>query len=1680
MGGGVREWNLGLLCYRKGAYKMKSERNDLSRFTKIIIICIICLMHTAGLSISGETTSRFERMWPVLEQPWYFTEPYDVAIDNDGYVYVVNENNSLIQKFTADGQLVTQWGKEGSGDGEMETPHGIAADNNGCVYVTDTNNHRIQKFTADGQFVTRWGEEGSGDGEFDRPYGIAADSTGYIYVADTYNHRIQKFTAKGEFVSKWGMGEQDFNPHSIAADNKGEYIYVADTYNKRILKFTTNGEPVEWGDESDENRVVKNPYITTDSNGSVYVAFEHAVRKFTSDGEFEGEWGTKGSGLREFNNPKGIAVDKNGYIYVADKSNQRIQKLAPEGQFVAKWGMGSETGEFNSPNGIALDSQGYVYVADKNNHRIQKFTEQGEFVCQWGSYGKETGEFMSPQGIAIDSKDRVYVADMLNRRIQRFSKDGVFDIKWASEESEWLPFGIAVDSRDHIYVTDTKYHCIHKFTENGVFITKLGKQGELEFPKGIAIDNNNFVYVTDTSHYVRKFNPEGEVVLEWGGEGSGDGEFSFPKGMSVYNDTLYVADSKNHRIQFFDLNGKFLGKWGENGNDPGQMSYPHDLAISPEGNIYITDTYNHRIQMFMLAAPDFNDKAIIVAGGGPYPGNRLWDATQTCANFAYRTLTYQGFTKETIYYLTDDTDIDLDNNGKFDDVDGPAANSNLEDAITQWAVEDPATEGLVIYLVDHGGNGTFRMGDTQTLSAANLDSWLDAVQEKMSGKVIVIYDACNSGSFLPTLAGQNRIVMTGASSGEEAYFITHGSVSFSNFLWTRIFNGDHLETAFAGAAEAIRKVTEIQNPMIDGNGDGVGSSEANSADCYSVRRVYIGNGTAISGQAPVIGSISPDQTISETGTADLYAEDVTDPDGVARVWAVIIPSAYREDATDNPVLELPSVELMPVQDQDGRYEGKYDGFNSEGFYTIAVYARDRKGNTSAPELTRVTVGDPPRRKAVIVAGGFLWPGTKNNAELAYHALASQGYRANDIYFMSPAAFPTSWYRKPSLDYLRDGALGTWARDAGDMVLYMVGSGGKGTFQISDTETLDAGELDGWLDALQNRPTPCRVTVVYDADYSGSFLPLLKPPEGKDRILISGTSAEQPALFLSEGAVSFSAFFWNGVTNGLNLRDVFLNAWDALGFFTEYSKDKMPLLDDNGDGVNDHLDGRLSVNYFIGAGIRRGGSSPSVESVSSEERLTGETSAVIRVENVTATGAIKKVWAVITPPGYAPGQLTDMPTLELKDMGNGRYEATYSNFHTPGTYRVAVYATDRNGGISLQKETTVEKQLAEPSDFYPDLYEEDDTFEKANFIVVNAVKPQRHNFHDTEDEDWVKFQGFEEKIYTIKAGNLGTDCKAAIRLYDSDDNLPIYNEWVPPDLIWHWKCKRNGIYHLRARNTDQAIFGENTAYDLEVYMSAGPFWGLVEGKITDALTGEAVERIEITIGSDKPISIYHPGGLYMVGRNPGIFTMKVEAPGYETATFPMDLADGETETVDFALSPHDSDKDGHPDRDDLFPDDSNEWSDSDGDDIGDNSDNCPSIKNSDQANSDKDDIGDACDNCPSISNPDQTDADKDGTGDACKPLSYHSADYHPPNYEIGLSELLRVIQFYNEELYQCDPGGEDGYATGKGNQTCRPHDSDYFPQNWAISLSELLRMIQLYSSGKYHNDENGEDGFASGK
>ena len=330
--------------------------------------------------------------------------------DGGGNISAPGTNSILLN--TSGYMCVNAWGKAGSGahllhGGEFGTPSfGVACDRNSDLYVVDTGNCRIQKFNNAGNFIQLWGMFGTAPSNFQNPTGIAVDDKGIVYVCDTGNHRIQRFDAKnGAYLSKWGRqggGDGQFNaPWGVAVDNKRGYVYIVDSANFR-------------------------------------------VQKFDSTGEFIMSWGSFGNADGQFYFARGIAVDEtDGAIYVVDMGNHRLQKFDTSTNFLPQllgtWGTkGQEPGQFWNPWGVAVDRDGFIYVTDAGNHRIQKLDRDGNFETQWGGFGGARGQFNFPYGIAVDRRGSVFVLDSSNFRVQQFmtADEGEMQLREQAEVAE--------------------------------------------------------------------------------------------------------------------------------------------------------------------------------------------------------------------------------------------------------------------------------------------------------------------------------------------------------------------------------------------------------------------------------------------------------------------------------------------------------------------------------------------------------------------------------------------------------------------------------------------------------------------------------------------------------------------------------------------------------------------------------------------------------------------------------------------------------------------------------------------------------------------------------------------------------------------------------------------------------------------------------------------------------------------------------------------------------------------------------------------------------------------------------------------------------------------------------------------------------------------------------------------
>ena len=199
----------------------------------------------------------------------------------------------------------------------------------------------------------------------------------------------------------------------------------------------------------------------------------------------------------------GVAVDKEDNIYVCDSSKNCVYKFNKRGDLLKRFGtIGSGPKELNCPRGIAVAGD-QVFVCDDQNHRVQVLTTELEPVKQIGSKGTGNGHFNQPEDVAVDNEQMMYVTDCSNHRVQVLTMDGRFIRsigKKGSGQGDLLgPYGVCVTG--FVYVAEYTNKRVSVFTKNGQFVTSFGND-HITYPCGVAVDSDGFVYVRSVDSVV--------------------------------------------------------------------------------------------------------------------------------------------------------------------------------------------------------------------------------------------------------------------------------------------------------------------------------------------------------------------------------------------------------------------------------------------------------------------------------------------------------------------------------------------------------------------------------------------------------------------------------------------------------------------------------------------------------------------------------------------------------------------------------------------------------------------------------------------------------------------------------------------------------------------------------------------------------------------------------------------------------------------------------------------------------------------------------------------------------------------------------------------------------------------------------------------------------------------------
>ena len=261
-----------------------------------------------------------------------FYTPTDLQIDSNGNIYVVSFGGNKVVKLDANGRFLMMIGG-GRGPGKLNKPQSVALDSKGNIYVSDFGNNRVVKFSPEAVFLNEFGVIGLGDGELVGPEGLALDSNDNVYVADSGNNRVQKFDPTGSFLMKFGSkGEREgqfVGPSAIAVKGDG-HILVSDFGNDRIQEFDSSGNYLrEFG-----RNILTNPRgLDVDVYDNVYVATNDGyIHRFSPSYEHNlslNSWLIKGE-ERSFMVPSDVAVDKSGFLYVADYEKFSLEVFIPQ------------------------------------------------------------------------------------------------------------------------------------------------------------------------------------------------------------------------------------------------------------------------------------------------------------------------------------------------------------------------------------------------------------------------------------------------------------------------------------------------------------------------------------------------------------------------------------------------------------------------------------------------------------------------------------------------------------------------------------------------------------------------------------------------------------------------------------------------------------------------------------------------------------------------------------------------------------------------------------------------------------------------------------------------------------------------------------------------------------------------------------------------------------------------------------------------------------------------------------------------------------------------------------------------------------------------------------------------------------------------------------------------------
>ena len=528
---------------------------------------------------------------------------------------------------------------------QLGQPRDVVVAATGEVFFSDFEQHRVRRIAQDGTISTfaGTGEAGfSGDGGpaaqamLNFPLGLALDAQGNLYIADQDNQRVRCVTPDGTISTVIGNGtprlrgdggaaaDAEVNsPGAVAVDDAGN-LYIADTNNQRIRKIAGG--------------------VVTTIVGSGDTGF--------GSGGFEGDGGP--ATQARLNNPRGVAVNTAGDVFVADSDNNRIRRIAADGTISTFAGTGvfgssgnggpAVQAELINPNGLAIDGDGNLYFAGRSTNVVRRIRAADgviEAVAGGGQpgFGGDNGpatlaRLDSPSGVGVAPDGSVHIADSSNRRLRRIMSGtittfagrtpGGGDGGPATEAPLDVPLGLFASAAGQVFVADVGDHTVRRVATDGTISTIAGtgssgrsaenapaRQSQLNMPADVVADASGRVFIADTNNARVALVDQAGTLSTFAA-----GPIQAPAGMALdVAGNLIVADRGAATVWRVDPAGQPTALIGGPAAAQGALADPADVAVGPDGAVYVTDFGARRV---FRMSPD--GALTTIAGDG---GDRL-------------------------------------------------------------------------------------------------------------------------------------------------------------------------------------------------------------------------------------------------------------------------------------------------------------------------------------------------------------------------------------------------------------------------------------------------------------------------------------------------------------------------------------------------------------------------------------------------------------------------------------------------------------------------------------------------------------------------------------------------------------------------------------------------------------------------------------------------------------------------------------------------------------------------------------------------------------------------------------------------------------------------------------------------------------------------------------------------